>query len=43
MAGHVVALQVRGRGDAARALARLRGALEDAEVGEPDATGVVDA
>ena len=42
MAEHVVALQVLERGDAARALDRLRGVLEDAEVGEPDATGIVE-
>ncbi len=42
MAEHVVALQVLGRGDAAGALDGLRGALEDAEVGEADATGIVE-
>ena len=42
MAEHVVALQVLERGDSGRALGGLRGVLDDAEVGEPDATGIVE-
>ncbi len=42
MAEHVVALQVIGRGDPSRALDAVGAALEDAEVGEPDATGIVE-
>ena len=42
MAEHVVALQVLERGGVARALDGLRDVLEDAEVGEPDATGIVE-
>jgi hypothetical protein len=42
MAEHVVALQVIGRGDPSRALDAVRAALDDAEVGEADATGIVE-
>ena len=41
MAEHVVALQVL-EGNADKALDALATALEDAEVGEPDATGIVE-